>query len=297
MPFTRDLDRGFIEELNKLYKDRASWWRALVEDESVFIAIRNNAINAYAGGASIARIEWSNGLKLRVNRKFLILLKSADGNDPYLDLLAPAGPPVEAITVNDSSQYVEHLGAIKAAARRLAGTERSGETDLAASCPCVLDVEAAFNSAGAGPDSEEPIGSVGRIDIVAINDRGQLTLTEAKLYSNGELRSRTEPVVCTQLVEYYNWARDHEADIIAAYSQVLAYRRDLGLTSEPLPQIAGLDVTPRLLIFGFDKAQKSLLADISQRIISGVKDRILNFTEKQIRTVGGPSSLRAHHLQ
>lgn len=73
MAFTRQLEPLFIAELNKLYDDPNSCWRKLVVDKDVFIAIRNNAINAYAGGASIARIRWNNGLQLRVHRKFLVV--------------------------------------------------------------------------------------------------------------------------------------------------------------------------------------------------------------------------------
>jgi hypothetical protein len=82
MPFKRHLEQPFIEALNKLHDDQNSWWHALVRDEQVFMGIRSNAINAYAGGASIARIEWSNRrLQLRVNRKFLVLPKPTSGDD------------------------------------------------------------------------------------------------------------------------------------------------------------------------------------------------------------------------
>jgi hypothetical protein len=67
----------------------------------VFIAIRSNAINAYAGGASIARIEWNNRLQLRVHRKFLVVPKPRSGEDAYVDLLSRGDrTPVEAVTVN-----------------------------------------------------------------------------------------------------------------------------------------------------------------------------------------------------
>src|SRR2546423_2787365 len=214
MPFQRRLEQPFIEALTILDDDPNSWWHALVRDERVFMGIRSNAINSYAGGASIARIEWSNGrLQLRVNRKFLVLPTAASGDNPYVDLLAPVRPSMKVIVVNDALQYVEHLQAIKDVARRLTGHERAGATQVAASCACVLDVEAAFDSVIEADSSDEQVGSVGRVDVVAISDHGTLILTEAKLYSNGELRSRTEPVVCTQLIEYYNWARDHAGDI------------------------------------------------------------------------------------
>jgi hypothetical protein len=298
MAFKRHLEPAFIDELSKMYDHQDSWWRALVLDHGVFIGIRSNAINAYAGGASIARIEWNNrSLQLRVNRKFLVFPKPTGEDLPYADLLASVKPSVEAVTVNDVSQYVRHLPEIKDAARRLTGHERAGATAVAVSCASVLDVEAAFDSIVETDSPDEQVGSVGRVDVVGVNDQRMLTLTEAKLYSNGELRSRTEPVVCTQLVEYHNWARDHADEIRDAYSSVLAYRKALNLKSIPVADIVGLDVIPRLLIFGFDSAHRKPLADVKSNILSGLRDRIPGFGEAHIRTVGSPSNVDSHHLR
>ena len=174
MPFKRHLEQPFIETLNKLHDDQNSWWHALVRDKQVFIGIRSNGINAYAGGTSIARIEWRNRrLQLRVNRKFLVLPKPASGDDSYADLLASARTPVEAVTVNDALQYVEHLSAKKDAARRLTGDERAGATDVAASCACVLDVEAAFDSVVEANSSDELVGSVGASTLWPLTTRGR----------------------------------------------------------------------------------------------------------------------------
>jgi hypothetical protein len=103
----------------------------------------------------------------------------------------------------------------------------SAATHVAASCDCVIDVEAAFDSTAEADSSDEQVGSAGRVDVVAVNDDGVLVLTEVKLYVNPEIRSRAEPAVCAQLVEYYDWARDHADEIRTAYAHVLAYRRAL----------------------------------------------------------------------
>ena len=300
MSFKRRLEPLFIAALSKLYDDQNSWWHALVRDEDVFIAIRSNTINAYAGGASIARIAWNNGLQLRVHRKFLVVPKPRSGDDDaYANLLRRDAPPVEAITVNNEVDYVQHLPAIKTAARRLTGHERSGEIEIATACPCVLDVEAAFDSAAPSDSSDDDIGSVGRVDIVAINDGGRVTLTEAKLFSNSEIRSKNEPTVCSQLVDYHNWARDHASDIIGAYTDVQDYRRKLHLrpVSEPIPAVVDLDVIPRLIIFGFDSTQRSQIPGIKSKIVEGLRGRIPDFQETHIRAVGKPSNVGAHHLQ
>ena len=204
--------------------------------------------------------------------------------------------PVEAITVNNARQYVEHLPAIKAAARRLTGDERSAATQVAASCDCVIDVEAAFDSVADAGSPDEQIGSAGRVDVVAVNDDGVLVLTEVKLYVNPEIRSKTEPAVCAQLIEYYEWARDHADEIRTAYAHVLPYRKDLNLTSATARNVTGLDVVPRLLIIGFDSAHLSALDDIEKNIVEGLRGRIPGFGKAHIRRVGSPSNVRKHHL-
>jgi hypothetical protein len=296
MPFTRRLEPVFISELKRLSAEPGSWWDALKHDRGVFISVRSNAINAYAGGASIARIVWSNRLQLRVNRKFLVLPKAAGGDAAYVDLLGPAVSPVEAITVNDARQYLEHLTAIKAVAQRLTGDERSAATQVAASCDCVIDVEAAFDSAAEFDLSDEQGGSAGRVDVIAVNDEGRLVLTEVKLYANPEIRSRTEPAVCAQLVRYHQWARDQGDDIRSAYAQVLGYRRELNLTSSAVRDVTGLDVVPRLLIIGFDSSHLSALDAIKKNIVHGLRGRIPGFRKAHIRGVGSPSNVRNRHL-
>lgn len=166
----------------------------------------------------------------------------------------------------------------------------------------MLDIEAAF-----GRDSESgahegvTVGS-GRIDLVAVDGEGRLTLVEAKLYTNADLRSRDttpqgrSPKVCTQLLEYYEWAMREPPEIIKAYSKVCSYRRDLGLANAPhLPTAApfGLNPVPRLLIFGFDRAQQKQFD--STAIERGIT--IPGFAREHIRTLGSPRSVNDTHLE
>jgi hypothetical protein len=297
MAFTRQLEAAVIDELNTLYDDRESWWSTLVQDADVFVAVRNNTVNAYAGGASIARIAWNSGrLQLRVNRKFLVFPKPTSSNDQYADLLAPVRPVVEAVTVSDAAQYVNHLAAIKAAARRLTGDERAGATRIATSCGCVVDVEAAFDSQVDTDTDDDTVGSAGRVDVVAVNNQNALTFTEAKLFENAELRSRTAPVVCAQLIQYHDWAREHQREILEAYSSVLGVRARLRLRRPPPSRVTEVDVIPRLLIFGFDSAHRKALSEIKKNILSGLDNRIPGFTAGHIRTVGSASNVDSHHL-
>ena len=125
-----------------------------------------------------------------------------------------------------------------------------------------------------------------------------MTLTETKLYSNSEIRSKTEPAVCMQLVEYYNWAQDHVTEIVQAYTKVQEYRRELRLRQVvDSPKVVDLDVIPRLLIFGFDATQRGRIVRIKGRIVEGLRSRVPGFQEMHIRAVGNSSNVGAHHLQ
>src|SRR5688572_23847210 len=111
MTFKRHLDAGFIDQLNLLYKDPTSWWSTLVNDRDVFIAIRNNWINAYCGGASLARIGWSGALQFRVHRAYLVLPPRGQG-DSYIDLLHD-GNKLAANLIDSEAKFVSGFEYIK----------------------------------------------------------------------------------------------------------------------------------------------------------------------------------------
>jgi hypothetical protein len=296
--FRRNLSDEFICELGELYEEKTSWWYSLVNDPQVFVAIRNDAINAYAGGASIARITWNSGrLRLEVHLKFLVLPNMTTIKSPYINLLETRQDPIQATVVDNPYRYVDNLQEIKAAAERLTGEERIGEINIAGRCKCVLDVETTFSGSDVSDDDPGRLG--GRIDIVALNGKGCLILTEAKLYSNSEIKSKPThiPDVCDQLVEYHEWARSNRKEIIAAYVDVQKFRKRLNLRScedDVIPR--DLDLRPRLLVFGFDRAHQAALTDVKERIVKGLQGRIPDFDKRYIQTVGRTSSVREHHL-
>ena len=46
----------FVEALNELYDQPDSWWRRLVDDRSLFLAVRDNYVNVYWLGCSLLRL-------------------------------------------------------------------------------------------------------------------------------------------------------------------------------------------------------------------------------------------------
>src|SRR5690348_12545091 len=115
MSFRIQLDSRFIKALNDL-RDTGSWWDALRKDPDgdVFIAIRDQGINAYIGGQSIARINWTGRhLQLLVHPKFLAVADSA----ARVNLLASRASGVKGVIINDAAKYAKHFKLVKTTAR------------------------------------------------------------------------------------------------------------------------------------------------------------------------------------
>ena len=305
MPFTRNLSRPFIDQLNGLYesdKPKDRWWKTLVDDQNVFIAIRNNAINAYAGGASIGRIEWRTAsIHFRVHVEYLIFAERR-GNQLYTDLLHTGKPPVPVV-VSSTQAYVDNLTRIKKIATMLSGEERQGENRIAAGRSCILDIEAAFNSKEDMIEAESNgrPRSGGRVDLVAINGE-QLNFFEAKLLSNGELRAQmpATPIVCEQLCEYSAWLRENQEEVLTAYKKVVEYGQSLkgrffkrfDNACEP----ASLNTCPCLLVYKFRTSDRNRVREIKNAVIAGVGDRIPGFDARNIICVGSPANVTVKHL-
>ena len=48
--FNRGLDSEFVNHLNGLYDEPDGWWRGFVDDEELFLAIRENYVDIYYRG-------------------------------------------------------------------------------------------------------------------------------------------------------------------------------------------------------------------------------------------------------
>lgn len=301
MPFARYLDPGFINALNTLYQDQSSWWYAIASDRKVFVGVRNNAINAYFGGGSIARIEWLNdGLTARVHSEYLTL----PANETYVNIMDEPREVFRSL-VTDSRGFQESYRHIKGRARRFGGKERDGENAIASNHTRIVDMEAVYEG-GEIPnlelDTDDPEQyRPGRLDLVVCTSDGQLVFHEAKLYSNSDLRSRGNPAVCDQLQDYYRWLTQvqNQEDIVKAYKNVLSYFGQLdGVVfkgrGQALEQLS-VDPIPRLLVFGFDTTQRQRLREIVvPQIVENCK--IPGFCGDHVRTVGGPENVQGQHL-
>ncbi len=306
MSFDRNLDKKFIAALNHLHDDATSWWHILAEDSEVFLAVRHNAINAYARGGSVGRILWDGrAIHLHVNRAYLAFPAKDDGA-AYVDLLAP-GNPLAVTIITNVSDFVGHLTPIKEIVQTYFGRERQGENLIATHVTEVIDIEAAFDTTSEDRQSEtEPACKdtsirQGRVDLVVVSPEGRIVFTEAKIFANRDIRPGSTPRVCEQLILYHNWIKNREGEIQAAYCRLREYYRslhgrffdkrfhgpDCELTVDPIP---------RLLVYGFDDLQQAGAAPIAQAICRGVEGHVPGFTREHIRFVGDAGNVTATHL-
>jgi hypothetical protein len=89
--FRRGLSAKFIEALKGLAASEAdNWWKEVLENESIILAVRDEYMNAYVKGQSVFKIEFdriSNGAskpRLSVHYKYLIKPELEESN-PYIE--------------------------------------------------------------------------------------------------------------------------------------------------------------------------------------------------------------------
>jgi hypothetical protein len=123
MEFDRRLSVEMITALNHEYDREASGWRVLADHHDVFIAVRNNYLNVYRKGCSIAKIEPRSGsLVASMNYKFL--LKKSAPNSSYVDRHegAPTVAPLGSLFISSLASTVD----IEYWTDVLGGKEKSG---------------------------------------------------------------------------------------------------------------------------------------------------------------------------
>lgn len=301
MPFIRHLDDEFIEQLNKLHDDTNSWWHKIVNYREVFVAIRNNSLNAYIKGGSIGRIEWQQGrIAFKVHHSYLVFAKP--GKARYADLLLERNRP-ESICIDNAQAFAKNIAKVAGLINLQVGEERKAENKIAANNAIVVDKEAAFTSEAEKGDTGDvrQDDQAGRVDLVAV-DKGTLVFTELKLYSNPELYARTEPAVCGQLITYHRWLTDYSEEIVGAYEELgTLYGRLKGKTFKRRCDLLNgklcIAPIPRLLIVGFDSEQVKRAKAFAGSICKNLGGRIKDFDRRHIRLVGNAKKVKGHHLR
>ncbi len=294
-------DRHFMNGLLELAA-RQSWWREVLEDTDLVIAIRNECLNVYWRGQSLFKVKHAGGgvVTAETHPKYLLdpcleNLVAFDGSrwrpPPYEDMIAHTFVPGKT------------LASLKKAATPYAGDEKKGVQEIVArrkrnsSLPCnpnVLDVEIAVPEPLPTPRKAWP-----RIDIAALEEDGEtsrLVFWEAKLFGyHKALRAADggRPPVLDQIGGYRRILNAHRKQILDSYGCVAANLVEIAKMSggtravgslvqkvADRPESLALPSIPEvgLIVFGFDDGQKRgevwkphrerLLAELPNRFLA-----------------------------
>lgn len=271
--FRKFLSPAFVKALHELVESpQGQWWRDVLAHTDLVLAVRHDSLNVYHRGGSIFRVVLQDG-RVVPETHFKYLVRQRQG----LAAMAADGTFVHDRSEALWSSYEGRttLNEMIAAARSLAGPEKTGLHALIKTTPRVIDVEVAFRSVAnsaeepassddihvlAEPDdataeADKPVHDDGglhqdRLDAVTLEDRdGQLWVVfhEAKHFANAELRAgqNRPPQVSKQIARYRRSIEHHAAEIKSSYRdvcQALSALHSMHLkvqSSGPAP--AGLD--------------------------------------------------------
>ncbi|SOE81038.1 hypothetical protein SAMN05446927_4293 [Caballeronia arationis] len=265
------------------------WWMAMAADEDLFIAPRDGYLNVYYRGNSLVKLTAASDGSLvgEVNYKYLLRPDLKDCLWRMTHDGQIVGDLAGQVPLSDFFHDLNDLEGLKKASKRFAGVEKEGVARIAARQSNVIDLEVAFGSGPVGNGKAE----IPRLDLVALHsytnkkaqdvDFGQaLVFYEAKHYSNPELRASgsTEAPVVAQMKKYAQALSDRRHQIVEAYRAQCEYILRTQYASDSAPKVGDMSklgmrrrrlesivkypeklylaLLPRLLIYGFDEAQK-----------------------------------------
>ena len=264
--FRRGLQQEFVDRLNHMYRC-GGWWSNLVDDDELFLAIRDDFVNLYFRGCSVLKLSWLSKKKEITGEIHYKYLLKPSIKKPYIKFRESR----LALPEDLRSMFLDGLddtNELKRAVATYVDAEKEGVHDVVMSSenPNVLDLEIAIREGK----------SVPRIDLAALardTDRSgsvKLVFYEAKHFQNPELRSRTDTIpVVDQMNNYSDLIIKNRDALLASYRQVCCnlfslegvgrqnserhqILRDIATESKELE----IDDQPRLIAFGFDQDQQ-----------------------------------------
>ena len=232
-------------------KKNPSWWARFKNDSSLYIEIRkDNQVNVYFEGCSVARIHYcSKHKKLQVftHHKYLNLPAPSKSN-AYIECSGIIDEPKETnseILVCDKViERVKTCYSQKHAINGIVDKEKWSEkfiqgTLITQSSDFHLDSEFAYNDAT----------DKNRIDLIRC-DKGVITFVELKRIADGRMLHKTDesPEIVDQMNRYKDFITKYSVELLAYYQKLYDVKAELGL---PVPQIrpSSINPEPHLLIF------------------------------------------------
>ena len=288
MAFKRVLKQNLINKLNELHDDENSWWHKMVEDDSVFILIRNNRLHVLANGGLLLQVsmDYNNKLVCKTHEEFLSLRSE---NNPYVVL--SEDKTLDINRVEGLKDLAKHYSKVKHRIKHFTGREKRVVQDFALDIKQIIDLEIGLE----GEKKETALKKgAQRIDMAGISDNNMLVFFEVKLFNNSEIRSLKKPRIVSQLNKYDNLLREHCYEILNGYKdQFKMYAKLKGrFFKSRIRKLERLDLYPkvRLIITDFDGSQKKFLLP---RILEGIQNG-MNWDDKNqdLITIGNHKNIK-----
>jgi len=290
--YRKKLKPELINCLNDLYAEKGSWWQTIVDDNQVFILVRDNELHVLVHGGLLLMITIdSNGrIVCKTHEEYLNLRSEAD---PYVTISEKhtASPKlVEGLT-----EFVRNYSKIKHRVKNFVGSERQYCHALSLNIKEIVDRETGLVLEKGG---ENIRNKAQKVDLQAVSDDGNMVFLEVKLFSNPEVRSLKTPPVVNQLQKYESIIKSHEQRIIDAYAeQCETYSRLNGaFFNNMLPDPSNIHIHPtvRLIITDFDDVQlKYSLPGIRESIEKGMG---WGKNADNLITIGNPDNIKTRHI-
>lgn len=221
------------------------WWTMLCEDHDLYIEIRkDNYINVYYFGGSVARIDYKNGFVAETHQKYLgddkPRGKTKKGKDKFqydpIDLTTLSELKIAGIKNRIKSDYLRHIDNENPAEKWIQGKMIKESTNY-------IDSEFQFNQ-----DAE--IGKL-RIDLIELSG-GVLSFVELKGIFDSRLRNDVKrnlkvPESIEQMGKYQLFINRYEDNIKEYYKKLIEIKQSLGLTTVDKTNLT-LNKTPKLII-------------------------------------------------
>lgn len=245
----------FLDKLKSLYTEPNSFWQKMVDDDELFIGIRDEYLNVYFKGQSLCKLSYcskTNTIKGETHQKYL------GGKDKGYYVSN------DGLFIKSKSD-IKSLANIESLKERIlpySGLEKqSSYNDILKDELSIIDVEITFvrhkteQEIEANKESKTKYKTMS-IDYLAIED-STLVFYEAKHFSNSEIRSTTSPKVFEQIKKYENALEDHKNEILNTYQRVLENLSQLNINTK-IAETEGLklDTNPRLIVYGVDKNER-----------------------------------------
>jgi len=246
-------NKVFRRELNNLNNFTEScWWKTIVNDDDLHIGIRENYLNVYFHGCSIAKLTpTKNGISGTTSNAFLDK-NSQEANSGYSPYTTKSKNESDPVTCNGFAP-LNDIDAIKRNIEKYHEIEKNGATREKTAIQQylvqksykgdILDLECTVSAysrdgvwAAMVNDAEDKLNrKIPRIDLVELveeEDAFKLNFIEVKHIRNPELVSHSTPKVVQQMSDYKKLLELYREEFISAYQDVCEIQKKLALSNK-----------------------------------------------------------------